>query len=46
MELKILKAYIKNNLVNSFIRPSKFSIGALILLNKKSNKSLQLYVNY
>ena len=34
MELEILKAYIKNNLANGFIRPSKFSAKALIFLTK------------
>ena len=46
MELKILKAYIKNHLVNYFIRPSKFYIRALIFFDKKPNGSLKLYVNY
>ncbi len=33
IKLKILKAYIKNNLANSFIRSSKFSAGAPIFFN-------------
>ena len=46
VELEILKAYIENNLANSFIRPSKSPTGALILFNKKSNSSLRLCVDY
>ena len=33
VELEILKIYIKTNLVISFIRPSIFLIGVLILFN-------------
>lgn len=46
VELEILKAYIKNDLTNSFIRPSKFFAKASIFFNKKPNESLRLYVNY
>ena len=46
MELETLKAYIKNNLVNGFIRPFKFLAGALILFDKKSNGSLRLCMDY
>ncbi len=46
VELEILKAYIKNNLANSFIRPSKSSAEALILFNKKPDESLRLCVDY
>ena len=46
VELKTLKIYIKTNLVNGFIRPSKFLIGALILFVFKPDGSLRLYVNY
>ncbi len=46
VELEILKAYIKNNLANSFIRPSKSPAGALILFDKKSDKSLKLGMEY
>ena len=46
MELETLKVYIKNNLANGFIRPSKSPAGASILFNKKSNGSLRLYVDY
>lgn len=31
IDLEILKAYIKNNLANSFIKPSKFLVGGSIL---------------
>ena len=46
MELETLKAYIENNLANSFIRPSKSAIGAPILFDKKPDSSLRLYVDY
>ena len=46
VELETLKTYIKTNLANGFIRPSKSPAGASILFNKKSNGSLRLYVNY
>ena len=46
VELEILKAYIKNNLANGFIKPSKSPAKALILLNKKSDGSLKLCVDY
>ncbi len=46
IELKTLKAYIKNNLANSFIRLFKFLTRALILFDKKPDKSLRLYVKY
>ena len=46
IELKTLKTYIKISLANGFIRPSKFPIGALILFNKKSDRSLCLCVDY
>ena len=46
MELETLKAYIKNNLANRFIRPSKSLAGALILFDKKPDGSLRLYVDY
>ena len=46
VELKILKTYIKNNLANNFIRPSKSPAGVFILLNKTLNDSLRLYVDY
>ena len=46
VKLETLKTYIKTNLVNGFIRVSKSPAKALILFDKKPNKSLQLYVNY
>ena len=33
VQLETLKTYIKTNLANDFIRPSKSSAGAIILLN-------------
>lgn len=46
VELEILKAYIKHNLKIDFIRPSKSPSGAVILFIKKTNHSLQLYMDY
>ena len=46
VELETLKAYIKTNLANGFIRPSKSSAGAPILFDQKSDGFLQLYVDY
>ncbi len=46
MKLEMLKAYIKNNLVSGFIRPSKSLVGALIFLDKKPDGSLRLCVDY
>ena len=46
VELEILKTYIKINLANGFIRPSKSSARASILFDKKPNRSLGLYMNY
>ena len=45
-ELETLKAYIKTNLANSFIRPSKSPPGTPILFDWKSNGFLWLCVNY
>lgn len=45
MELEILKTYIENNLANSFIRLSKFLVGAFIFFDQKSDGSLNLCVN-
>ena len=44
--LETLKTYIETNLANGFIRPSKSPARALILFDKKPNKSLYLCVNY
>lgn len=46
VKLKILKTYIKTNLANSFIRPSKSPTDAPILFNHKLDSNLHLYVNY
>ena len=46
MELEILKTYIKNNLVNSFIRLSKFLSRVSIFFDKKPDRSLRLYIDY
>ncbi len=46
VELETLKAYIKNNLANDFIRPSKSPAGAPILFDKKPDSSLRLCVDY
>ena len=46
MELETLKAYIKNNLINNFIRPSKSPAGAPILFDKKPDGSQKLCVDY
>ena len=46
VELETLKIYIKTNLANDFIRPSKFLVRALVLFNKKLDESLCLCVNY
>ena len=46
VELETLKTYIKTNLANSFIRPSKSPTRAPILFDKKPDRSLRLYVNY
>ena len=46
VELETLKTYIKTNLANGFIRPSKSSAGAPILFDRKPNRSLRLCVDY
>ena len=46
MELETLKTYIKTNLANGFIRPSKFPAGAPILFDRKSDGSRRLCVDY
>ena len=45
-ELETLKAYIKTNLANGFIRPSKSSAGAPILFDWKSDGFFRLCVDY
>ena len=46
VELETLKTYIKTNLANGFIQPSKSPAGAPILFNRKPNKSLHFCVDY
>lgn len=46
VDLKTLKAYIKINLANSFIRPSKFPISTPIFFVEKLDNNLCLYIDY
>ena len=46
VELETLKIYIKTNLANGFIRPSKSPAGTPILFDKKPNRSFRLCANY
>ena len=46
VELETLKTYIKINLANGFIRPSKSPAGAPILFDRKPDGSLRLCVDY
>ena len=46
IELEMLKPYIKTNLANGFIRPSKFPANAFILFDWKLNGSFNLCVDY
>ena len=46
VELEMLKTYIKTNLTNSFIWPSKSPAGALILFDWESNRSLRFCMDY
>lgn len=46
VKLEILKTYIKKNLVNNFIKPSKSLVDALILFTQKFNDSFCLYIDY
>ena len=46
VKLEMLKTFIKTNLSNSFIQPSKFLVDAFILFVKKVEGSFYLYVNY
>ncbi len=46
VKLEKLKTYIKNNLVNNFIKSFKSLARTLIFFDKKSDKSLRLCVNY
>ena len=46
VELETLKTYIKTNLANGFIRPSKSPSRASILFDQKPDRSLRLCVDY
>ena len=46
IELEMLKAYIKTNLANGFIKPSKSPTNTPILFDQKSDGFLWLCVNY
>ena len=46
MKLETLKAYIKNNLANGFIKPFKSFARVTIFFDKKPDGSLRLCVNY
>ena len=46
VELETLKTYIETHLKTGIIRPSKSSTSALILLNKKRDRSFRFCVNY
>ncbi len=46
VKLETLKAYIKNNLASSFIKPFKSPAGAPILFDKKPDRSLRLCIDY
>lgn len=46
VRLEILRIYIKTNFGNSFICSLKSLTGALILFDKKPDKSFLLWVNY
>lgn len=46
VKLKTMKTYIKTNLANSFIRPSKLPAGTPILFIRKKDGSLQVCIDY
>ena len=46
IELETLKTYIKTNLANGFIQPSKSLAGVLILFDKKPDRSFRFCVDY
>ena len=46
VKLVTSKTYIKTNLANGFIWPSKCLAGALILFNRKPDGSFRLCINY
>jgi len=45
-ELRVLKKYLKNNLIKDFIQVSSFFAISLILFVKKSSEELRFCVNY
>jgi len=45
-ELRVLKKYLKNNLIKDFIQVSSFLAISLILFVKKSSEELRFCVNY
>jgi len=45
-ELRVLKKYLKNNLIKDFIQVSSFSMISSILFVKKSSEELRFCVNY
>ena len=46
VELETLKTYIKINLANGFIQSSKSLVRALILFNRKPDRSFRFCMNY
>ena len=46
VELETVKAYIKTNLANGIIRPSKSPAGTLILFDRKLDGFLRVCINY
>ena len=46
VKLEMLKTYLKTNLANDFIRPSKFPASAPILFIRKKDGNLQLYIDH
>ena len=46
VELEILKTYIKTNLANGFIYPSKFPVEVPMLFDWKPNGILRLCIDY
>ena len=46
MKMETLKIYIKTNLANGFVRPSKFPTGVSIFFDWKQDGNLRLCVDY
>ena len=46
VELETLKTYIKTNLANNFIRPSRSPVEALILFDRKLDGSFYFCIDY